>query len=199
MKSTAQERLDKYAKKIHQLCKQVLSRDWASLEARFTIGHCLLDARREHGEGHAGDKAFGKWCEDENFPFTRQWRYVLMEAARNESDVKQTASDYVTSRLVTSKGQLPALDDLVSQAKRKQVQPVTEPPPFPEGKYRCLVIDPPWPMEKIERDVRPKQGPVLVYPTMELEAIAALPVPALAFEDGCHVYMWVTHRSSERC
>jgi hypothetical protein len=25
------------------------------------------------------------------------------------------------------------------------------------GKYGCVVIDPPWPMEKIERDVRPNQ------------------------------------------
>jgi hypothetical protein len=27
----------------------------------------------------------------------------------------------------------------------------------PDGRYGCIVIDPPWPMEKIEREVRPNQ------------------------------------------
>ena len=26
-------------------------------------------------------------------------------------------------------------------------------PPLPSKTYRCLVVDPPWPMQKIERDV----------------------------------------------
>jgi len=28
-------------------------------------------------------------------------------------------------------------------------------PTVPTGRYSCIVIDPPWPMEKIEREVRP--------------------------------------------
>ncbi|MCA1572508.1 MAG: methyltransferase [Chloroflexi bacterium] len=64
----------------------------------------------------------------------------------------------------------------------------------PVGQYRCIVIDPPWPMDKIEREVRPNQGPVLDYPTMSLEEIAGLPIGLLAYGDGCHVYLWVTHR-----
>ena len=28
---------------------------------------------------------------------------------------------------------------------------------IPDGRYGCIVIDPPWPMEKIEREVRPNQ------------------------------------------
>jgi N6-adenosine-specific RNA methylase IME4 len=67
-------------------------------------------------------------------------------------------------------------------------------PAPPEGRYRCLVIDPPWPVEKIVRDVRPRQGAALDYPTMELEQIAELPVGELAADDGCHVYLWTTHR-----
>jgi len=69
-----------------------------------------------------------------------------------------------------------------------------EAPPIPGGKYRCIVIDPPWPMDKIERKVRPQQGPVLDYPTMTLDEIAELPIPDLADENGCHVYLWVTHK-----
>lgn len=74
--------------------------------------------------------------------------------------------------------------------------PVTEPIPVPDGRYRCIVIDPPWPMPKIERDVRPNQYENLDYPTMTLEQLADeswLPVRTLADED-CHIYLWVTHK-----
>ena len=35
---------------------------------------------------------------------------------------------------------------------------------IPDGRYGCIVIDPPWPMEKIEREVRPNQVD-FEYPT----------------------------------
>lgn len=66
--------------------------------------------------------------------------------------------------------------------------------PLPTGKYRCLVIDPPWPVEKIEREVRPNQGAALDYPTMSLEDIQALPIRDLADEGGCHLYLWTTQK-----
>lgn len=68
-------------------------------------------------------------------------------------------------------------------------------PPFPTDKYRCLVIDPPWPMEKSERAVHPEQGSFLTFRPMSLEEIAAVEIPAIADTvRGCHVYLWVTHR-----
>lgn len=66
--------------------------------------------------------------------------------------------------------------------------------PLPEGQYRCIVMDPPWPMEKIERDVRPAQGAQLDYPTMTLGEIRALPIPSLATEVGCHLYLWTPQK-----
>jgi N6-adenosine-specific RNA methylase IME4 len=65
--------------------------------------------------------------------------------------------------------------------------------PIPDGKYRTIVIDPPWPMAKIQREVRPKQID-MDYPVMTIEDIKALPIPKLAFEDGCHIYLWATHK-----
>lgn len=64
----------------------------------------------------------------------------------------------------------------------------------PIGTYRCVVIDPPWPMKKIARDVRPNQAEALDYPTMTLEEIEAMVVPHLLDKAGCHVYMWVTQK-----
>ena len=63
----------------------------------------------------------------------------------------------------------------------------------PEGTYRCLVIDPPWPVEKILREERPNQD-AFDYPTMPLEAIRCLPVGELADSAGCHVYLWTTQK-----
>jgi N6-adenosine-specific RNA methylase IME4 len=71
---------------------------------------------------------------------------------------------------------------------------ITENPPvIPEGKYHSIIIDPPWPMPKIERDERPKQDEELDYPTMSLEDIKALPIRDLAQPDA-HIYLWVTHK-----
>jgi len=61
------------------------------------------------------------------------------------------------------------------------------------GQYRTLVIDPPWPVQKILRDVRPNQD-VFDYPTMTIDEIHRLPIGELAYPDGCHVYLWTTHK-----
>jgi N6-adenosine-specific RNA methylase IME4 len=58
------------------------------------------------------------------------------------------------------------------------------------GQYDVIVIDPPWPMEKIERDVRPNQTE-FDYPTMSEEELGDIILPAA---DDCHLWLWTTHR-----
>jgi N6-adenosine-specific RNA methylase IME4 len=62
------------------------------------------------------------------------------------------------------------------------------------AKYHTIVIDPPWPMQKIIRQVRPNQTKELDYPTMAINEIKQLPIPELASSEGCHVYLWTTHK-----
>ena len=64
--------------------------------------------------------------------------------------------------------------------------------PPPTEKYKTIVIDPPWPMGKILRNVAPNQFD-FDYPTMSLEVIGSLPIPYLMAEN-CHVYLWTTQR-----
>lgn len=59
-----------------------------------------------------------------------------------------------------------------------------------QGVYDVIVIDPPWPMEKIERDVRPNQV-AFDYPTMTEEEIISLTIPAA---ENCNVWLWTTHK-----
>lgn len=60
----------------------------------------------------------------------------------------------------------------------------------PTGQYDVIVIDPPWPMEKIERDERVNQV-AFDYPVMDEAEMADLRVPTA---DDCHVWLWTTHK-----
>lgn len=60
-------------------------------------------------------------------------------------------------------------------------------------KYKTIVADPPWALEWHMGKGRGRSGKDgLPYPTMTLDEIRALDVPALA-EDSAHLYLWVTH------
>lgn len=64
----------------------------------------------------------------------------------------------------------------------------------PTGKFHCLVIDPPWPMQKIERDCRPNQPQELDYPTMTEAELRAWRLPIEKAHAQAHVWLWTTHR-----
>lgn len=76
-----------------------------------------------------------------------------------------------------------ALLHLAEWKRRADIQPI----------YRTIVIDPPWPMEKIQREVRPNQME-MDYKTMSLDEIKEFPLQKFMHEDGCHVYLWTTHK-----
>ena len=63
---------------------------------------------------------------------------------------------------------------------------------LPQGKYRTIVIDLPWPMEKIQRRVSPNQIG-FEYPTMTAQELTDFPVVDFA-HDNCHLYVWTTHK-----
>lgn len=67
-------------------------------------------------------------------------------------------------------------------------------PAIPAGQFGCITIDPPWPMAKIVRDVRPAQGSSLDYPTLTLDEIDELVGEVVRAQDNCHVYLWVTQK-----
>lgn len=65
-------------------------------------------------------------------------------------------------------------------------------PSLPTEAYDVIVIDPPWDMQKIERDVRPNQV-AFDYPTMSEEELSEFDVPSISADD-CHLFCWTTHK-----
>lgn len=80
-------------------------------------------------------------------------------------------------------------------ALREQLKLAQTPVAAASKRYGTVVIDPPWPMKKIERDVAPNQVE-FDYPTMDYEQLRAWGrqhvVPAMA--DDCHFFMWTTQK-----
>ena len=59
-----------------------------------------------------------------------------------------------------------------------------------KGQYDVIVIDPPWPMKKIELDKCPEQVE-FDYPTMTESELSELKIPAAP---DCHLWLWTTQR-----
>lgn len=70
---------------------------------------------------------------------------------------------------------------LLVEQQAKQLK--EDPPAFPTGKFDVIVADPPWKYES---------GANLPYPTMELDAIKALPVGSIA-SDNSVLWLWTTN------
>ena len=78
-----------------------------------------------------------------------------------------------------------------AEAKAAIVEKISnEPPPLPEGPFRVIVIDPPWPYES--RAVDPTHRARNPYTSMSLGDIADLPVASLSHED-CILWLWTTN------
>ena len=76
------------------------------------------------------------------------------------------------------------IDRIVQLAETPMVMPSTQ--------YSVVVIDPPWPMVKIPRRVRPNQIG-WDYPTMTVAEIQALDVQSLLLPDSL-VFLWTTEK-----
>ncbi len=64
--------------------------------------------------------------------------------------------------------------------------------PFPDKKYQIIYADPPWPIKKIQRKVRPNQIE-MDYPVMPVEQIRALPISTIS-EDNSVLFLWTIQK-----
>jgi N6-adenosine-specific RNA methylase IME4 len=168
------------ANREHALARQ----SGASMfEHAWRSGEALAAAKAQVGHG-----GWLPWLAA-NFDGSERIAQMYMRVAANPQRVSDLEDPSLRKALEAI-----SVDARLADARGAEPEPVSGAVPLPEGKYRCIVIDPPWPMQKIERETRPDQGVALDYPVMSLDEIGALPVRDLAVDDGCHVYLWVTHK-----
>jgi N6-adenosine-specific RNA methylase IME4 len=103
--------------------------------------------------------------------------------------------DVMTSLAATTEIQQSANATVVRESKRteyiaKLEDEATKHAKALLGVYDVVVVDPPWPMEKIERDVREQQSE-FEYTTLNEAELAALHIPTA---DDAHVWLWTTQR-----
>lgn len=163
------------------------------LRAERKAGELLAQLEREQGgSGRYGSSDVGQ---------TSEYSTVLDESHTTRQDANrwQKIAELPEPafeqhiREVRGAGRELTTNGVVQFAARLRQPEPTVTPPMPSSRYRCIVIDPPWPVAKIEREVRPYQGTALDYPVMQIEQIAALPVGELA-EEAAHLYLWVTQK-----
>jgi N6-adenosine-specific RNA methylase IME4 len=125
--------------------------------------------------------------EDNDIPRTTAHRWQRL-AEMPELTFEQHLEETRGERPITTSG-------VIQDVRRAKVRNDLESVEAQEAKaiigvYDVIVIDPPWQMEKIEREERPNQV-AFEYPTMSLEEISRLEVP---FADNCHVWLWTTQK-----
>lgn len=106
-------------------------------------------------------------------------------------EIKQKAPELVEPILRGEKPLTKAIQDMARIEVSEKIKGIsTNEVKRPDGVFDVIVIDPPWPIEKIERDVAPNQVG-LDYPTMTIEEIKALKIPCA---EDCHVWLWTTQK-----
>ena len=85
-------------------------------------------------------------------------------------------------------------EQLKLQKRRENAATEKAVAPIPAGRYGTIVIDPPWPMVKIEREVAPNQVE-FDYPTMtEDELRGFVSTVDMIAAENCHIFMWTTQK-----
>ena len=130
---------------------------------------------------------FAEVLKDNEIPRTTAHRWQQL-AEMAEQTFEQHIEEARGERPITTSG---VIQDVKRAKAKDELESVeTQEAKAVQGVYDVVVIDPPWKMEKIEREERPNQTE-FEYPTMTLGEISELKIPAA---DDCHVWLWTTQK-----
>lgn len=183
----ARRHLDREQKRalIAQQLRETPQLSNRQIAASLGVDHKTVAAEREQLESIGEIPQCDRETSDgRTYPAQRQeperptaYRYVDPTPAGQEA-VLESAKKVRAERAAAVREQ--------NDAKRREAVSL----PVPAGQYRTIVIDPPWPIEINDRDVRPGQVG-MPYPTMSVEEIAAFKLPAA---DQCIAFVWTTQK-----
>lgn len=163
------------------------------LRAERRAGALLLEQKRNQGET---DKAIMSQPVTLSRPKLVDLGISRMQSSRwqQEAAVPETIFEEHVSNVKAQGKELTStsLIRLSRNIREQESESVVDIQSIGDHKYQTLVIDPPWPMQKILRDVAPNQD-VFDYPTMTIDAISELPVAEKTTDDA-HVFLWTTQK-----
>jgi N6-adenosine-specific RNA methylase IME4 len=136
-------------------------------------------------------KKFQISCRHEDLSFTHHQEVAALESADAERLLQKAEDERWSVKQLRAEVQELRRTKVVEKLKSIESARMKE----TIGLFDVIVIDPPWPMEKIERDVAPNQVK-FDYPTMGIAAIAET-VRGKIHDHGapdCHVWLWTTHK-----
>lgn len=133
-------------------------------------------------ESPISKSTLGKIRRAHNHLSDEEFEAKKIEAAKTETPLSRSA--------LIEDGRRKRIENQREEVREQRNLLIENPPELPEGQYRTIIIDPPWPMEKIEREVRPNQAG-FDYPTMSIETISTIDIPAA---DDAFVFLWTTQK-----
>jgi N6-adenosine-specific RNA methylase IME4 len=191
---------------VDEWAARITARWQDSVEAILDVGRMLIQAQAQVGHGH--------WLRlIEKLPFGERTAQMLQRIA-DPDQAPHLANPKHVSYLPPSWGTLHELARLIPEQFEAAIAAGVVHPGMerrdllcwrsavqnaaiaatdvavPTGRYHTIVMDPPWPMKKIERAVHPEQVG-FDYPTMDEEQLAAFPLSDMAAPD-CHLFLWTT-------
>jgi N6-adenosine-specific RNA methylase IME4 len=160
----------------------------AVLWAKAKLGEMLQEIEPKPKPDGSGRGTFGGREPSLPSGITKKQSHYYQQIHNNRDIVEQVIADAIEHE------DLPTTQEALKRIQRKNQQRQYENKisVIPPGKFRTIVIDPPWPIEKILREERPYQDR-FDYQRMSLEEIGNIPVPDKA-DEACHLYLWVTHK-----
>lgn len=150
----------------------------------------LADGKTKYAIGQEISLWIGKLFKVEVKPHT-----ITQRAHRIEQKIVTNVTNSVLGQPETdTEAQILKQAAIIKQNRRAKQQQIVEnikkDISLPIGLYETIVIDPPWPMKKIERDVRPNQVG-FDYPTMTEDELSVLPIP---IAENSHIFLWTTQK-----
>lgn len=129
-----------------------------------------------------------------------KWRSIQKKEAIGKWAVSRQSVDYMLQLGALTETEfadvISKFPSLYAWVHRKKTQGETVFPPLPEGKFRTIIVDPPWPVKKILRVERPNQEEELDYETLAIKQIEndVGKIVKEKADEHCHVYLWTTHK-----
>ncbi len=149
----------------------------------------LLSAEAKLGELLKGSsKGTFKKGGEHSLPdgITKKQSFYAQQLATNPKAIEETIDDAIEKEKIPFRS---GVLKMIYRDKKTELQSSVD---LPQGEYRTIIVDPPWPIGKISRaEVRPYQEVKIHYSSVTIEAIKNFNLP---MAEECHVYLWTTNK-----